>query len=85
MPILLDGNHICEKCGKDFPWIYFELIRTKFSSGMFRVEKIPDEPKAYSVETLNDNEHKIFINCPHCGHDNIFICKQALKEKLGGR
>lgn len=81
MPVLLEGKHICERCGKSFPWVYFEFVRTKLSSGVFRVEKIPNEPKAYRVETININEHKIFINCPHCGYDNRFVYEQSLKEK----
>lgn len=58
---------------KEFEWIKFEPIRTKLSSGVFQVERIPSEPKAYKTEMINDNTYRICINCPYCGYDNRFI------------
>ena len=72
MPIVFKGKHLCEECKKHFEWVYFELEKSKLSSGVFMVEKIPNKPKAYRIETIN-NKHRIFVNCPHCGYDNRFI------------
>lgn len=81
MPVLLEGKHICERCGKSFPWVYFETIRSNLSSGVFKVERIPNEPKAYHVESISINEHNVYVHCPHCGRSNRFVCEQSLKEK----
>lgn len=77
MPIIFKGNHICEKCIKEFEWINFEIIKSKLSSGIFQVERIPMEPKAYRVECLDNDSYKIYINCPYCGYDNKFIYNES--------
>ena len=73
MPIIFKSKHICDKCGKEFEWVNFEFVRSKLSSGYFKVEKIPNEPKPYLIERLEQNNYKVYINCPFCGYYNIFI------------
>mgnify|MGYP003478944952 FL=1 len=73
MPVIFGDRHTCDRCSRKFDWVYFDIIRSKLSSGIFKVEKIPDETKAYRVEALEDGSHRIYINCPFCGADNRFI------------
>ena len=75
MPVLFEGKHVCEKCHKAFDWVYFETTRSSMRSNYHTVEKIPNEPKARIIETINENTRNVFINCPHCGFDNQFLNK----------
>ncbi len=72
MPIIFKGNHICDNCKRRFDWIYYEMIKSRYSSGSFKAEVIPSEPKAHCVENNADNTYQVYVNCPHCGYDNIF-------------
>ena len=73
MPIVFEEKHGCEKCKRELEWIYFEQIRSKLESGLPIAEIIPTTQKAYRTETIADNTYRIYINCPKCGYENIFI------------
>ena len=44
MPVLYEGYDECQKCGASFRWVHFEWHRSKLSSGVFHVERIPEKP-----------------------------------------
>lgn len=73
MSIIFEDNHRCEKCMRRFNWIYFKSARSKLGSGLPVAEAVPKSPMAHCVETMNDTTYRIYINCPHCDHENIFI------------
>ena len=75
MPILHRGTHICEKCGKEFEWVHFELIRQPITSSMLQVEKIPNEAKAYLFDNFGYDAFEVGVNCKHCHYDNRFVYK----------
>ncbi len=75
MPVVLEGNCVCEKCEKGFDWAYLSIPKVKLNSGVARPETVPQRPLAYRVETAENNAHRVYVNCPHCGYENIFICE----------
>lgn len=75
MPIYYDGTNNCEKCGKRFQWVHFELERSNMRSGVFRVERIPEQPKAKQVFTLDEKHTEYVVECPYCWFLNHFVCE----------
>ena len=73
MPVIIKGDHICEKCKQKFDWVYFELMKSKLETGLPIVETIPTTPKVHCAEAIENNMYRIYINCPHCGYENIFV------------
>ena len=73
MPILHRGTHICKKCGKEFEWVHFELIRQSITSSRLQVEKIPNEAKVYLFGNLGDGSFEVGVNCKRCHYDNRFV------------
>ena len=53
MPILYEGYDECRKCGASFRWVHFEWHRSKLSSGVFHVERIPEKPWAKEFKVIN--------------------------------
>ena len=73
MPIKYEGNHVCERCGESFKWIYFEPLKQKLSQGKFVVEDIPtDKTLAYEIKTDDQGNKTVYVNCPYCDWDNHF-------------
>lgn len=73
MPVILQGERICEKCGRKFDWVYFVNTKAKLHSCSARMEDIPQLPMAYRVETEENGTHRVYVNCPHCDYENRFI------------
>ena len=78
MPILYEAYDECEKCGKEFKWVHFELVKSRLGSGPLRVEVIPDSPKAKNVYVIDKEHTEYVVGCPHCGFYNHFIHKIEL-------
>lgn len=78
MPVLFDGYNECQKCGKGFGWVHFEWNRSRISSGVFRVERIPEKPWAKEINIVDDKHIEYVVGCPVCGFYNRFICETEL-------
>ena len=78
MPILYEAYDKCEECGKNFKWVHFELVKSRLGSDTFRVEVIPDHPKAKNVRAIDKEHTEYVVGCPHCGFYNHFIHKIEL-------
>lgn len=76
MPIKFTGDLVCEKCGEDFEWNYFELIRQNIHSPQFTVECIPcRKTLVHSCQEKSCDIYDVEVNCPFCGFDNHFTYK----------
>lgn len=73
MPIEYSATHICDKCKKEFEWIYFNQIRTKLSETPY-VNDAPPANKAltYFFQKEFDGKINVAVNCPYCDYDNQF-------------
>ncbi len=72
MPILHNGSITCERCGKEFAWIHFELSRVRVDSSVIPVETIPEgQPMVHSWYE-DGARYYAAVNCPHCNFDNFF-------------
>ena len=78
MPVLYDGYSECQKCGKGFKWVHFEWLRSKMSSGVLRVEKLPEKPWAKEVHVVDEKHLEYIVSCPACGFYNRFVCETEL-------
>ncbi len=73
MPVVFKGNYRCQKCKKQFDWVYFETIRTKLGSAPIIVETLPQEPIAHIVGKDQQGISQLSVLCPHCRYENIFL------------
>ena len=74
MPVLYEGYDECQKCGASFRWVHFEWHRSKLSSGVFHVERIPEKPWAKEFKVIDDTHTEYVVECPRCSFINHFLC-----------
>jgi len=79
MPVIDKGTHQCEKCNREFEWVYFEFVRNHMSQSIYQVERMPDS--RLLVRKYQDTTGRMIYrkNCPHCDYDNE-ICRDKLLE-----
>lgn len=80
MPEEYSGDHICQKCGKLFKWVYFAFTRQTLDSKNLVVEEIPNQVLVHSFHCNNDSSYNVSVNCPYCFYDNYFIFKDATTD-----
>ena len=71
MPIIFEGEHICEKCQKSFNWCYFDFFR-RHRNGVSDVDTIPNGKNIAHHVYPRGNVYSVEINCPHCDYENRF-------------
>lgn len=76
MPITFTGDYVCEKCGEEFEWNYFELIQQNIDSLQFNDECILyKKTLVHSCHEKSCDIYDVEMNCTFCGFDNHFSYK----------
>ncbi len=73
MPVEYSATRICDKCKKEFEWVYFHQVRTKLSEIPYINDAPPANKKlAYLFQENADDSINVGVNCPYCDYDNQF-------------
>ena len=72
MPILHSWSVVCGRCGKEFPWIYYEMPRMRLNGPVVLPEAIPTERTMVHSWREDGAVYHAAVNCPHCDYDNFF-------------